>query len=227
MRKLLLLYALLIFACSSSDDSSNNNISDGQYFFEIEFAGQIHRVQGTTSEMFTNGQNSCSAYLQQGIQAISFKLDDISADDYVSGQPLWIAMGVSNPQLGSNPRGTLAFATVTPYIQDIEQSYNVNLVNGYFIENSPGDLIDALTNNLDNIISNITITDLGSPPSNDYDYTDPNFTYSPFGDNIEGTYEGVLYFNDKSDDYINGGDSGINLVVPFPIKISFSAPRGN
>jgi major membrane immunogen (membrane-anchored lipoprotein) len=58
MKKLLLLSALLIFACSS--DSSDNNISDGQYFFEIEFAGQTHRVQGTNSDMFTNGQNSCS-----------------------------------------------------------------------------------------------------------------------------------------------------------------------
>ena len=227
-KTLFLLSALFIFACSSDDsnDNNDNNVPDGQYFFEIEFAGETHRIQGNTSEMFTNGQNACSAYLSQGIQTISFRLDDITADDYVSGQPLWIGMGISNPQLGSNPRGALTFQT-TAYIVDVEQTYDVNLRYGVFVENSPGDLIDAYTNNLDNIISNINITDLGSPPSNSNDYTDPNFTYSPFGDNIEGTYEGILYFNDKSDDYINGGDNGRDLVVPFPVKISFSAPRGN
>lgn len=222
MKKLLFLSVLSIFACSS-DGSSNNDVSDNEYFFEIEFAGEIHRIQGTTSEMFTNGQNSCSAYLQQGIQSISFKLDDVTADDYVSGQPIWIGLGISNPQLGNNPRGALTIPTTTPYIQEIEQNYNVNLSYGTFVENSPGDLADVLVNNLDNIISNINITDLGSPPSNDF--SNPNF--SPFGDNIKGTYEGVLYYNDKSDDYITGGDSGRNLVIPFPIKIRFSAPRTN
>jgi len=231
MKKIILLISLaLTFSCSNDDDldTKNNNISDGQYFFEIEFAGTTHRIQGTTSEMFTNGQNSCSAYLQQGIQAISFRLEDITANDYISGQPLWIVLGISNPQLGSNPRGTLVFQTRTPYIQDVEESYNVQLaLGGIFVENSPGDLIEVYTNNLDNIISNITITDLGTPPSNSNNYTDPNYTYSPFGDNIVGSYEGVLYFNDKTDDNISGGDSGRNLVVPLPIKISFSVPRGN
>lgn len=228
MKKLILLFTFLIFACSSDDsnDNNGNNVPDGQYFFEIEFAGETHLIQGNTSEMYTNGQNSCSALLSQGIQTISFRLDDITADDYVSGQPLWIGMGISNPQLGSNPRGALTFQT-TAYIVDVEQTYDVNLRYGDFVENSPGDLIDAYTNNLDNIISNINITDLGSPPSNSNDYSDPNYIYSPFGDNIKGTYEGILYFNDKSDDYINGGDNGRNLVVPFPIKISFSAPRIN
>ena len=226
MKKLLVLLVLFVFTCSGDGDSSNfNNISDDQYFFEIEFAGEIHKVQGNTSDMLQNGQNICLASLSQGIQTISFRLDDISAEDYVSGQPIWIGLGISNPQIGNNQRGALAFLT-TAYTQEIEQQFNIRLQNGYFIENSPGDLIDVLSNNIDNIISDINITDLGLPPT-PFSVGDDPLNFSPYGNPIRGSYEGILYFNDTSDDFIEDGDSGRDLVIPMPIRISFSAPRSN
>jgi hypothetical protein len=38
------LLTILIFACSS--DNENNDVPNSQYFFEIKFGGEVHRIQG-------------------------------------------------------------------------------------------------------------------------------------------------------------------------------------
>ena len=60
-------------------------------------------------------------------------------------------------------------------------------------------------------VSNINITDLGTPSS--LDYTNGNYIW---GETIKGSYEGMLYFRSSiSNDYD----------IPVPIRIEFSAVR--
>ena len=48
MKRLLFLFTtLLLISCSGDDDSSNNK----KYFFEIEFAGETHKVEYSNHEI--------------------------------------------------------------------------------------------------------------------------------------------------------------------------------
>ena len=47
MKKLLLIFlTTFLWSCSSDDSSSNNTVN---YSFEIEFGGEIHKIQGNLS----------------------------------------------------------------------------------------------------------------------------------------------------------------------------------
>ena len=52
MKKLLLIFlTTFLWSCSSDDSSSNNTVN---YSFEIEFGGEIHKIQGNLSnDIFT------------------------------------------------------------------------------------------------------------------------------------------------------------------------------
>ena len=215
MKKVIILFtALFIVACNSDDSSdiNDNNVSKGQYFFEIEIGGEVHRIQGISTEIYTNGQNACSAFLIQGTQSVTFKLSDTSASDYVSGQPLQIALLITNPQLGSNNNGRIEFLDAInqgSFLYNYAEENNFTFLGSRFVENTPMGDIDAITEGLVGKISNITLSNIGTPPSNPVLYD---------GYNLSGSYEGVLYF------IANG--SRIHD-TPVPIKISFSAVRFN
>ena len=53
MKKLLLIFlTTFLWSCSSDDSSSNNTVN---YSFEIEFGGEIHKIQGNLStSLFTS-----------------------------------------------------------------------------------------------------------------------------------------------------------------------------
>lgn len=219
MKKLILLSALLIFACSSDDSSDtndDNNIPDGQYFFEIEIGNEVHRIQGINTEISTNGQNSCSASLVGGTQGVIFRLSDASASDYVSGQPLQIMLLINNPQLGSNNNGRIEFIDAVnqgSFLYNYAEQNNFTLTGSNFVENTTMNAIDAISEGVVGKISNITLSSIGTPPSNPILFD---------GDNLSGSYEGVLYF------IANGWTSSdTNHDIPVPIKISFSAVRFN
>ena len=214
MKKLLFLSALFIFACSSDDSSdTNDNVPNGQYFFEIEIGNEVHRIQGINSEMFTNGQNLCSASLNQGTQGVTFRLSDTSAIDYVSGQPLQIFFYIENPQLGSNNTGSIQFLVNSgSFLYNYAEQNNFNFTVSSFVENTPMNAVDAIVDGVVGKISNITLSSIGTPPTN---------VTSNDGDNLYGSYEGILYF------YANGLTGEINHDIPVPIKISFSAVRIN
>ena len=218
MKQLLLLSALLIFACSSDDSNDNNanNVPDGQYFFEIEIGGEVHRIQGVNTEIATNGTNLCSAFLNGGNQGVTFSLNDTSASDYVSGQPLQIRLFITNPQLGSNNNGRIEFLDAInqgSFLYNYAEQNNFTLLGNDFVENTPMNAVDAIVEGVVGKISNITLSSIGTPPSNPVLYD---------GNNLSGSYEGVLYF------IPNGWTSSeTNHDIPVPIKISFSAVRFN
>lgn len=218
MKRILILTAVLIFACSSdeSNDNNDNNVPNGQYFFEIEIGGEVHRIQGVNTEIATNGTNLCSASLIGGIQGVTFRLSDTSAIDYVSGQPLQILFYIENPQVGSNNNGRIEFLDAInqgSFLYNYAEQNNFNFTGSSFVENTPMNAVDAIVEGVVGKISNITLSSIGTPPSNPVLYD---------GNNLSGSYEGVLYF------IPNGWTSSeTNHDIPVPIKISFSAVRFN
>ena len=215
MKKLLYLFlAITIISCGGDDDGSTS--SNGTYSFEIELCGSTHSIEGRNEDMFFNGQNSCLASLVNGVQSLGFKLSDITAADYVSGQPIDIALGILNPQLGANNTGVLSFqlSLLSDFLNNCGDDNDITFYYDQFVENTPMDLNNYDPQRINNI-SNIILTDLGTPPTTAGLYGS--------GTNIKGTYEAILYFLDDN----TTGTSEANWNIPIPIKITFSAVRGN
>ena len=202
MKKLiLLLFIPLVFACSSDSSDESGNILNGNnnYFFEIDFRGETHIIEGSSTDMsqLQNGclgDNTASGAVASGDLFLIFKMGDITCDSYVSGDYINISLYVPNPQLGNN-QGSIDF-------------YLPLLVNPY-VENSPMSNSEAYESDLVNLITDINITDLGTSPDlvalNGYN-----------GETVKGSYSGVLYFWDYEAQYFS---------VPEPISISFEAYR--
>ena len=215
MKKLFLLSALLIFACSSDSEGNDDNLYGGNnYFFEIIFGGETHRVEGNSISIIEQVWSSCflnraQASYFNGTLDITCRIEDITCDTYISGQYLHVGLIIDNPQLGNN-QGRIEFRD-TPFLQDYENLNNINLSsNQFYVENNPMNVSEASQNGLLNLITDINITDLGTSPSsfNIYD-----------GATVKGSYNGVLYYNDTSN------FNNTELVVPVPISISFEAFR--
>ncbi len=215
MKKLLLLSAMLIFACGSDSEGNNDNLNGvNNYFFEIIFGGETHRVEGNSISIIEQVGSSCflnraQASYFNGTLDITCRIEDITCNTYISGQYLHVGLIIDNPQLGNN-QGRIVFRE-TPFFQDYENLNNINLSsNQFYVENNPMNVSEASQNGLLNLITDINITDLGTSPSsfNIYD-----------GATVKGSYNGVLYYNDTSN------FNNTELVVPVPISISFEAFR--
>ena len=211
---LYLFFVIALLGCGSDDDDSSNNPNNNPYFFEIELGGETHEIRGNTAED-NFGLGSLNKGYVLGQQLIQFTIGDKSADNYISGQNLSISMGVNNMSIGNNS-GSLNFVSAGTYFTDYMESIGVNFFWG-FSENQG---TSATSSNLLYNISNIMITDLGTASSTwNQDGCNAPFGGTCYGENVEGSYESVLYF-------IEGGT---NLVysIPVPIKIRFSLPRIN
>ena len=193
----------------------NDNLNGGNnYFFEIIFGGETHRVEGNSISIIEQVGSSCflnraQASYFNGTLDITCRIEDITCDTYISGQYLHVGLIIDNPQLGNN-QGRIVFRD-TPFLQDYENLNNINLSsNQFYVENNPMNVSEASQNGLLNLITDINITDLGTSPSsfNLYD-----------GATVKGSYNGVLYYNDTSN------FNNTELVVPVPISISFEAFR--
>ena len=216
MKKLiLLLFIPLVFACSSDREGNDDNLNGGNnYFFEIIFGGETHRVEGNSISIIEQVGSSCflnraQASYFNGTLDITCRIEDITCNTYISGQYLHVGLIIDNPQLGNN-QGRIVFRD-TPFLQDYENLNNINLAsNQFYVENNPMNISEAYQNGLLNLITDINITDLGTSPSsfNIYD-----------GATVKGSYDGVLYYNDTSN------FNNTELVVPVPISISFEAFR--
>ena len=208
MKKLIYLFlGLLIFACSSDDSSGN---SDGvDYFFEVEFGDVINRVEGNSSyELYELPSWIYSNQCYGSTASVNLSISDITQEDYVSGQNMSIVMSFDNAQLGSNTLTITNFGGF--YIEEYLESLGVDetaLFLGGFVENEPMSFLDGQSER--NKISNINITDLGTPS------TQNGGTIVATG-TINGTYEGILYFS-------SGELSAYD--IPVPIRIEFNAVR--
>jgi hypothetical protein len=137
MKKLLLLSALLIFACSSDDEGNNDNLNGvNNYFFEIIFGGETHRVEGNSISIIEQVGSSCflnraqASYFNATLD-ITCRIEDITCNTYISGQYLHVGLIIDNPQLGNN-QGRIVFRD-TPFLQDYENLNNINLsMNGMY-----------------------------------------------------------------------------------------------
>ena len=209
MKKIIYLFlGLLIFACSSDDSSGN---SDGvDYFFEVEFGAVFNRVEGNSSyELFTElpswlYRNSCYG----STASVNLSISDITGEDYVSGQNMSIAMSFDNTQLGTNNGSLDNFPFLAGfYITEYLESLGIASTFNGFVENEPMSWSDGQSER--NKISNINITDLGTPST-------INAGVVIITGVINGTYEGILYFS-------SGGIAAYD--IPVPIRIEFNAVR--
>ena len=209
MKKLLLIFfTTILWSCSSDDSTSNNTVN---YSFEIEFGGEIHKIQGNLSnDIFTPLPTNHSVVLVgPGVMSVQLNLNDISASNYVSGQTIGAMMNIENTAIGVN-EGSLYLNTIAnPYVENYLQSVGVpeGLSSYGFVENTSGPF------GSDDVfrITNINITDLGTSST-----ADPtNGTYN-WGETIKGSYDGTLYFLSSTPE---------GFTIPVPIKIQFSAFR--
>jgi len=223
MKNLLYLFlATTIISCGGDDDGGAlNNPFSVNYFFEIEIGGVTHKIEGSLdNNAFSTpfGQNYCVSYLTSGNQGIILKMSDVTAENYVSGQPIGLILSIPNPELGNN-FGSIGFDTASlstgSFLYEYAEQNNISFFPSDFVENTPVSYSDAIQNDLLGNVSNIVLSDLGTGPT----YESQNFYY---GQNIQGTYEGILYFKDR-DAY--GGDAMFD--IPVPLRISFSAIRMN
>ena len=209
MKKLLLIFlTTFLWSCSSDDSSSNNTVN---YSFEIEFGGEIHKIQGNLSnDIFTPLPTNHSLVLVgPGVMSVQLNLNDISASNYVSGQTIGAMMNIENTAIGVN-EGSLYLNTITnPYVENYLQSVGVpeGLSSYGFVENTSGPFGSADASR----ITNINITDLGTSSTADA----TNGTYN-WGETIKGSYDGTLYFLSSTPE---------GFTIPVPIKIQFSAFR--
>ena len=208
---LYLFLALLTFACSSDDDSNSFNSSSVDYFFEIEFGGETHRVEGVTdggdlSSFLTSGNSCYSAQFQ-----INLAIRDPSLENYISGNYVSLNLILDGPFVGNENKASVlvGFNNSSSYMRDYIQSLGGNQ-NLQFLEGNSGNYGDPQQG----MISNISITDLGTESAL---WSQPNCDapvgYTCLGNTVKGSYSNVWYFLDES--------SGFS--IPVPISIEFSA----
>ena len=224
MKKLLLLSALIIFACSDDESSTNNiNIDGFDYFFEIDLAGQIHRIQGNFASDNPLNNNPCYAsVVSANTWVVILELNDKSANSYISGEGSYFHITIDNINTGNNT-GVLnisSFVGIPSFFSDYLESIGSSYPWNTFFSETEGALYSIADTPFSSEISNINITDLGSAGEiNQQDCDLPPGQYYCFGETVKGSYEDVLYF--VGEDYQEG------YVIPVPIKIKFSAARIN
>ena len=214
MKKLLYLFlTVLIVACGSDDSGDSSSNSDGvDYFFEVELGGVVNRVEGNSYYEFPNQPSWILANKCYGSTAsVNLSISDITGENYVSGQNMSIGMVFDNAQLGTNNGNLgnfpiLAGFYITEYLESlgIDQSA---YVGDSFVENGPISWTDGQSER--GKISNINITDLGTPPTQ-------NVGTIVVTGTIKGTYESILYFSSSY---------GLDYDIPVPIRIEFNAVR--
>jgi hypothetical protein len=214
MKNLIYLFlTVLIVACGSDDSGDSSSNSDGiDYFFEVELGGVVNRVEGNSYYEFPNQPSWILANKCYGSTAsVNLSISDITGEDYVSGQNMSIGMVFDNAQLGTNNGNLGNFPILTGfYITEYLESLGIDqsaYVLDSFVENGPISWTDGQSER--GKISNINITDLGTPSTQ-------NVGTIVVTGTIKGTYESSLYFSSSY---------GLDYDIPVPIRIEFNAVR--
>ena len=227
MKKLLHLFlAISFFGCGSGDDNSSSSSAPNNvpYFFEIEFGGEVYRVEGETNSESPSDAYGNSCYAQV-ISSIYLVIGDPTASNYVSGDYIGISLGIAAPFVGADNEGGFSFSSilypvgspgVIEYLESIGAQGNLG-----FYEGAPAIYGDPNQG----LITGINITDLGTPGTA---WGQPGCAFTDsdgvpiacWGEAIKGSYSGVLY-------YTSATQFPYNYNIPVPIRIEFSAPRYN
>ncbi len=218
---LFLAIILFIYSCGKDDSPSGTSVNgDVDYFFEVEFAGKIHKIQGNTSSVIpwggTSGSgnvefaNRCLATTGQD-WTVGLGIEDKSSSNYVSGDNFYIGLTINNASVGNNT-GRIIFSGFDNYFESLNVERYLR-----FYENlsSPSNL---------NEISNINITDLGTQTTMNQFSECGLITerFYCFGNTLKGSYDGTLKFMHNDQIWTNEPYS-----VSVPIKIRFSVTRVN
>jgi hypothetical protein len=213
MKKLLHLFlAISFFGCGSGDDSSSSSSAPNNvpYFFEIEFGGEVYRVEGETNTLNPTAGNTCYA----SSWTINLGIGDPTANNYVTGGYMGCQLGLSGPFVGSDNSASLPYGSfgVIEYLESIGAQWAYG-----FYEGAPANYGDPNANTL----TNINITDLGTAGLAFYQEGCGATTIGThcWGEAIKGSYSGVLYYTSAT--------QFPNYNIPVPIRIEFSAPRYN
>ena len=221
MRKsLLVLTLLLLVSCNKDDGDSTQSVNGNvSYFFEIEFAGKTHKIEGHTSTVvplgngvnfgdadWANGCSSSNLY-SLGI-TIGLGISDKSAKNYVTGDNISITINILNASLGANTSKISFDKPTTNYIESLQGR---DYIQHSFKEQSSGK-IGEIT---------VTLTDLGSETKQNSSESCGKILEKLycFGNTIKGSYNDTLLFN-KNPSHL---DPDYSIAVP--LKIKFSAVR--
>ena len=227
LKTTLLLFVITFSSCkddsTNPSNTNNNNSSSGsiQYFFDIEIGGIKHKIEGNSEDIdYLNilASNKCYQTKSGGDWSFQFSIDDRSVPQYITGENIALSLTTENTKLGENV-GSINFSNINSYFKSFFESKNISSALPRFVEGKAIDMPDASEVNK---VSNIQLTDLGTPT-----YApqvggpcpfDPNNTGAYcWGETVKGSYSGTLYFMSK-DDYNN-------FNIPIDVSIKFAALR--
>ena len=205
----ILMSIFCLLSCNSDDTVISNNQVGFDYFFEIEFCGEVHRIEGNSNDINSTlwGLGNVSFGTPQGL--IQLRLNDTGSPLYISGSPVDI---VINTELKIGITDALLGVVQTNFVSECASSNNLSgLIQFYEGEPILTTDVDFNPNRINKIP--LQITDTGSAPTAVSCFPQP----ACFGAPIKGEYEGTLYYRSESNP--NSYD------VELPIRIDFAAIR--
>lgn len=202
--------ALLVFSCSNdSSSSSNDNKASGNvdYEFTISINGEVHKVKGNTVSGLPIGSNPAQFYnnnsciVQNGgtFKLLSLGINDITANNYISGQNILVNIPLGNLQLGEN-KAAVNFQG--QYFDDLSASLGGNNYGAsYLIYQTTSGKANSESSNL-----LINITDVGTSST----------VFQKYGKTLKGNYSGTIYLQRKN---------STTYDIPVQLSIDFKAVR--
>jgi len=207
----IIVLTLLLISCSNDNSSSsnNNNITSGNvdYEFTISINGEVHKVKGNTVSGLPGGSgvsqfyNNNTCIVQSGgtLKILSLGINDIAANNYISGQNISCQIIFGNLLLGEN------IATVSfqgQYFDDLSTSLGGNNYGAsYLIYQTTSGKANSESSNL-----LINITDVGTSST----------VFQKYGKTLKGNYSGTIYLQRKN---------STTYDIPVQLSIDFKAVR--
>jgi len=231
-------YLTLEDCLSACDEENNTNQSGGPWSFEIKLNGNTYAAAGDCGNL---GDNSTgNGMLSNGLMIINLKSLDPSSENYISGGYISMTLTCENPFVGVNEFTISGTDDLIDYLPNSSQASSyATLESAWMLDNTT------------------TMAELGYYYLNGfwYDngfYTNPNLPFNltslgtyevesdpsagindcwHIGENIEGSYNATLYFQDLStlsapptQEELNALEN-IPFTVPLEIEVSFSVTR--
>lgn len=193
------LTTLFLASCTPNNPqpnpSPNTTSANSNWKFKLTINGNTYRAEGSG---YTPNSNYCMVLGSSGTYVVSYFINDLTAPSFISGSQGSAIMNLEYPVIGVNPIASCNIGSV-PWINNnlpasaLFFGYSLTL-NGAMVPNSIG---------ASHLRLPLTITDLGSPGSNDY---------ITFGNPLKGNYTGTVYMKSNS---ASGFDTPVSIVLDF------------